>query len=69
MNNRIISQKVTGPERTFVSEDVKHILDQIDNILYIQRKMIDTILNEQVKCIDTSILSAKELNRLMKNDL
>jgi len=65
MNSRIISQNVAGVKRTFVSEDIKHILDQLDNILYIQRKMVDTMLIEKVNYIvDPDKLDIKDLNGL-----
>lgn len=45
------------PKRTFMGEDIRTILKQMDSILYIQRKIVELLTPERVVVDNRNLMS------------
>ena len=66
-SNPINSKLIFNPreQRTFMAEDVKHVLDQIDNILCIHIKIVDKLLEVNV----SHNISDSDLSKILDTPL
>ncbi|MBU2249558.1 MAG: hypothetical protein KJ888_20505 [Gammaproteobacteria bacterium] len=62
-------KKDIGPKRTFMSEDVEHILNQIDKVLEMQRMLLEKILETPPMIVSDFTLREEEILKMSKEKL